>query len=267
MIDLHSHLLSGPQGSPETFKTELEICRRAVRDGVRTLVATPRWRASADGPQLSLTDCWQRLERLHHELDAALSFRLGYLLEFRSGLPNLLEKHGSNISLGGGRFLFVALPALQVPLEAEAVWSKISEKGFSVLLSRPECSPALRRDSLRLEQWIKSGVYVQLDAASITGMHGQEIQHFAFQCLKKYEGHVILASGAGGERARPASLASAREELLKKNPSHKLRRLLDETPAAIVGDEQKASQEDERHAFRLSQLLRLRSQRAVPDES
>jgi tyrosine-protein phosphatase YwqE len=188
-------------------------------------------------------------------------------MEFRTDLPALLEKHGTNLSLGGGRFLFVTLPALQVPLEAEEVWSKISARGFSILLSRPECSLALRRDSLRLERWIKSGVKLQLDAASITGMHGQEIQHFALQCLKKYEGHVILASGTGGECARPASLASAREELLKKNQSHKVRRLLQETPEAMIGEGAQILQEDAKRAFRFWQLLRLRSHRAVPDES
>lgn len=266
MIDLHSHLLGSTSNSQDTFAAQLEVCRRALKDGVRTLVATPRWAACLDEPPLGFTACWQTLERLHHELGEALQLRLGFLLEFRQDLPAVLEKYGSAITLDGASFVFVSVPALHLPAEAEEVWSKVSRKGFSILLSRAECSLALRRNPARLERLLASGIMLQLDAASITGMHGHEIQQFAWQCVKKYEGSVIVASSAGSSSARPSTLAQAREELSKKIQAHKVRRLLDETPAAMIRVEQQTSH-DETRAFRLSQLLRLRSQRAVPDES
>ena len=117
---------------------------------------------------------------------------------------------------------------------------------------------------------MKSGLMLQLDAASLTGLHGQEIQHFAFQCLKKYEGSVIVASSVGLTSARSSSLALVREELLKKNQAHRVKRLLGETTAAMIGETKPSSPDAETRAFRLSQLLRLRSlrsQRVVPDES
>lgn len=270
MIDLHCHLLGGANESQEGFAEQLEICRRAAQDGVHTLVATPRWASSQDEPPLGLSACWQQLERLRQEMRAALSFKLGFLMEFRRDLPEVLEKYGSAVTLGGGRFAFVSVPALHLPADAEEVWSKVSRKGFSVLLARAECCLALRRNPVRLERFVESGGRLQLDAASITGLHGHEIQHFAFQCLKKYEGSVIVASTVGGRSARSSSLALVREELLKKNQAQRVKRLLCETPLALLGETKPSSPDAHLRAFRLPQLLRprsLRSQRVVPDES
>lgn len=270
MIDLHCHLLESESESPRLFLEQLKICRQAAGDGVRTLVATPRWEAERAEPPLGLMKCWQQLERLQHEMREALSLKLGFLMEFRSDLPEVLERYGSAIALGGGRFVFVSVPALRLPEEAEEVWSKVSRKGFCVLLARAECSLALRRNPTRLERIMKSGIMLQLEAASIIGLHGHEIQQFACQCVKKYEGSVIVASGVSRTRtsARLSSLALVREELLKKNPAHRVNKLLSETPLALIGENQHASQAAEKGAFRLSSFLRsLRSQRVVSDES
>ena len=41
MIDLHSHVLSGIDDGPGTVEGSMEIVRRAVSEGITTLVATP----------------------------------------------------------------------------------------------------------------------------------------------------------------------------------------------------------------------------------
>jgi protein-tyrosine phosphatase len=268
MIDLHCHLLDGTSGSPESFEASLAMCQQAAANDVRAIVATPRWTAQLSEPPLAFDECQQKLERLNEAMRGAVVLRPGFLMEFRSALPALLDRHGSSIALNSGRYVFVALPSLHVPLDVEEIWSKVSERGFSILLARAECSPALRRDSARLERWLESGLMLQLDAASITGQHGHEIQHFALQCVKKYEGSVVLASSVGG--ARQTSLAQARELLLKRNPSRRVTRLLYETPAMMMDTERNASGHEDTRAFRLLRLSRLRSlrqQRALPDES
>ena len=270
MIDLHCHLLDGIRGGADTFEASLEMCRKAAANDVRTIVATPRWAAQEFEPPLGFNECQQKLERLHEAMPEAIALRPGFLLEFRPDLAALLDRYGSAIALGGGRTVFVFLPALHVPLEADEVWSKAAEKGFSILLARAECNPALRNDSLRLERWIKRGVMLQLDAASITGMHGHEIQHFALQCVKKYEGSIVFASQTGSKGARPSSLRLAREQLLKKNPARRIRKLHETLAAMIDNAQNNPGEGGDSHTLRLSRFSRLRalrSQKVVPDES
>jgi protein-tyrosine phosphatase len=248
----------------------MAMCRVALEEGVSTIVATPRWDAQASEPPIGFDECRQQLKRLHHEMHEALSFKLGFLLGFRPDLPLLLEQYGSAISLGGGRYVFVSLPSFNVPVDAEEVWARVSAQGFSILLARAECSPALRRDAARLERWVTSGVHLQLDAASITGMHGYEIQHFALQCVKKYEGSIVIASGAGSTGARHSSLALAREQLLKKYDSRRVRRLMNETPMVMIADDKNILSNDNSRSLQLPLISRfrsLRSHRAIADES
>lgn len=231
MIDLHCHILDEMSCDPESFAETLTTCRLAVEDGVRLIVATPRWEARANEPPFAFADCERKLDRLRHEMRGALLFKLGFLMQFSPNLPALVERYGASLTLGGGRYVLVSLPPLRTPPETEGVWDELLKRGFSVLVARPECSPDLRRNPARLGRWVASGVMLQIDAASITGAHGRAAQRFAVQCMRKYEGCVVIASNAGPRRQ---SLGRARAEIAKKIDGRRARMLVSETPAKII---------------------------------
>lgn len=231
MIDLHCHILDETSCGPESFSESLEMCRLAVVDGVRMIVATPRWEVQANEPPLAFTDCERKLDRLRREMGGALLFKLGFLMQFSSNLPALVDRYGSSLTVGGGRYVLVSLPSLRIPPETEEVWGELRMRGFSVVVARSECSPDLRRNPPRLEQWVTSGVMLQIDVASVTGAHGREVQRFAEQCIREYEGCVVIASNAGAQRQ---SLGDARKEIVKKLDSRRARMLVSETPAKII---------------------------------
>lgn len=246
------------------------MCRQAVADGVRTIVATPRWEAQADEPPLSLADCEQKLEDLRREMQGALSLKLGFLIRFRADLDRLLKRYGVALTLGGGRYVLVSLPSLHTPEETDEVWDAVKRMGFAVIVARPECSPVLRRSSQRLGQWVEGGIKLQLDAASITGAYGREVQQFALQCVRAYQGHVVVASSARDGQTRRASLALAREALVRKFGAHCARQLLSETPEAIIRSETDlphSGQSGLQKTRLLSRMRALRPQKTVLNES
>src|SRR5215813_7921495 len=167
MIDLNCHILDETICGPESFAESLEMCRLAVEEGVRTIVATPLWDAQGNEPPLPWSDCERKLERLRREMRGALSLKLGFTIRFRSDLAALVERYGSSLTIGGGRYVLVWLPSLRIPSETEEVWSDLYRLSFSVLVARPECSPDLRREPQRLDHWIANGAMLQIDAASI----------------------------------------------------------------------------------------------------
>ena len=235
MIDLHCHVLDETECGPQSFAESVEICRQAAKDGVRTIVATPLWNKQADEPPLSFTNCQRKLDRLQHETRGALSLKLGFLMQFRVDLARLLERYGSSLTLGRGRYVLVLLPSLQTPPETEAVWRDVAQCGFSTLLARPECSPALRGNQARLQRWIDTdGVMLQIDAASITGAHGREVQRFALQCIQEYPESVIIASGVRRAGALGSSLSDAHKEITKRTGPRRASLLVSETPSMIV---------------------------------
>jgi protein-tyrosine phosphatase len=236
MIDLRCHILDGTPCGPDSFAESLEMCHTAIADGVRTIVATPRWEAGSTEPPLPFDECHRKLERLETETRGALSFKLGFAMQFSAHLPGLVARYGSRVALAGRRHLLVSLPSVEIPAEVEDAWKSIGRGGFSVVLAHPECNTALRRNPERLARWVSEGLTLQVDAASVLGTHGREVQRFALECLRKYEGHAVVASNACWSAGQRHSLSKAHEELSAKVGARQARDFMKETPAALIGD-------------------------------
>lgn len=233
MIDLCCHLFEGTDdGGRGGFDERLEVCRLSLAEGVRAVVATLRWPAGATTPPGAFADFELSLARLQEESGGALRLRPGFVFEFGEGLPNLAEKYGSKLALGGGTHLLVSLPALKTPAGAEGVWDALAGLGFRTVIARPECSTSLRLNPERLDRWVAGGVVAQLDAASVVGAYGREARRFAWRCLRSYpSGRVVVASGQ-----RRASLGRAAGEIAKKIGRRRALDLVERTPADILGE-------------------------------
>lgn len=234
MIDLHCHIVDNLSCGPESFDESLAMCRMAIKDGVRMIVATPRWEEEADSPPISASEFYRKLQCLQSETGGSLSFKSGYMMRFSPHLPELVERYGQHLTLGGGRHLLVSLPSLRIPSEAEEVWSALCERGLSVVLAEPECSHALRRSPARLDGWLGSGLMLQISAASLLGRHGREALRFAEHCLKAYETSVVVASNSRGARDQRSSLGEAHSHLVRKLGAARAGRLFHDLPRAIL---------------------------------
>lgn len=236
MIDLRSHILDGTPCGPNSFTDSLEMCHAAMADGVKTVVATPRWDAGCVEPPFPFEECQSKLARLENETRNAISLKLGFALQFSPELPTLLARHGSRLAIAGKRHLLVYLPSVEIPAGVEGVWKSIAGAGFSVVLAQPECNTVLRRDPSRLARWVSEGLSLQVDAASVLGAHGRDVQRFALECLRKYRGLAVVASNARCGGGRKHSLSNAQEELSSKIGLRQARSFMRETPAALIGE-------------------------------
>jgi protein-tyrosine phosphatase len=241
MIDLRCHILDETACGPASFAESVEMCRAAVADGVRTIVATPCWAADSFDPPLPFAECRRKIERLQREFYGTLSLTLGFVLPFSPRLPALVGRYGSQLALGGKRHLLVSLPALRIPAETEEVCGTLNRMGFSVVVAHPECNAMLRRERALIDRWVASGLTLQIDAASVAGAHGREVGGFAIDCLRRHEGRAVVASNAHGANGHKTLLGKAREELIKQLGARPTVRFTRETPIAIISDQETVS--------------------------
>jgi tyrosine-protein phosphatase YwqE len=164
----------------------------------------------------------------------ALTFKLGFALQFSPQLPDLTRRFGSKLALGGKQHLLISLPSLSIPASTETVWASLIKLGFSVLLAHPECNPAVRRDPARLARWIASGIFLQLDAPSVTGVHGRDVKRFALDCLRKFGDRVVLASNSRPGGHEVSKLKKACEEVGVKVGQLQAGKSFYLTPAEII---------------------------------
>ena len=256
LIDLSCHFLDETDCGPASFAESLTLCRTACDEGVQTMVLTPQWKAESVQPPLSLERCQEKIEQLKREVDATIDLKLGFVMQFSSELPKLLDQYGSLLALAGKNHVLVSLPANKIPTTAADVWSDIAKRGFVVIVSQPECRPALRRQPERLRFWISNGVKLQINAASVTGRHGREVKRAALDYLEQYHDSVLVASNAHAGNGDVAYLKEAGAELSKIFGEQRARKYLSELPAAIVGDRESANGNSARNTARPYSLLR-----------
>ena len=192
------------------------MCRIAEEDGVRTIVATPTWDTSSEEPPLGFGEYEERLGRLRETIGGRISVKMGFMLRFSENIPRLLERFGDRITLNGARHLLVSLPPLSIPDCVEDVLGAVARMGYAAVITRPECSPVLRGNPGRIRRWVESGHCLQLDASSITGGYGREVQKSAFACAQGNGNAVVLASGARNRATRMTLISAASQRLSRK---------------------------------------------------
>jgi protein-tyrosine phosphatase len=204
-VDVHSHVVPSGDDGAQSVGEGLELCRTAARAGTSVLYATPHvW------PTLPLpAEREEQIRATHAEMAAkAASFGLDLQLGFElTPTPALLEEDPTRFRLG-------ELPAvlMEVPFHgslslAERLAEHIEGRGLVPIIAHPERSEAIAEDPGLAAAFRERGWLLQLNATSIVGYHGSEIEAGAWQLIGS--GLADLVASDGHRRARPPHLDEA----------------------------------------------------------
>jgi protein-tyrosine phosphatase len=195
-VDCHSHVVPSGDDGAKTLEDGLALCDLAADSGTAILFATPHvW------PHLLLSDERERevrraFERLARR--ARLGLRLGFEL---TPTPPLLREDPARYALEGTDVVLVEMPFPGPVSDCIELAEHVERAGFTPLIAHPERTEPIREDPGRAfelaERWP-----LQLNATSLVGYHGPEIQELAWRLL---DVATVVASD-GHRLARPARL-------------------------------------------------------------
>ncbi len=236
MVDLHSHVLHGIDDGPKSLVDSLAMAKVAALAGTRVLAATPHVRA--DHPAVVPAEIPGRVASLNAELRER-----GIDLEVVPGgevaLTDALQRDVAelrHVTLGGnGRDLLVETPHEHLPSGFERLLAAVAERGFRVVLAHPEINADLQRDPERLERIARSGVLLQITAASLAGSSRAPATRLALRAVRERWAHVVASDG---HRAnwRPPSLVEGLAAAVRRAPEATalLEWMAGAAPAAIL---------------------------------
>jgi protein-tyrosine phosphatase len=204
-VDVHSHVVPSGDDGAQSVEEGLELCRTAAGAGTSVLFATPHvW------PMLPLSrEREERIRAVHAQMASeAASFGLDLQLGFElTPTPALLEEDPARYRLG-------ALPAvlLEVPFHgslglAESLAEHVETVGLTPVIAHPERSEAVGEDPGLAAGLRERGWLLQLNATSLLGYHGSEVEVTAWELLGS--GLADLVGSDGHRRARPPHLEEA----------------------------------------------------------
>jgi protein-tyrosine phosphatase len=237
MIDLHNHLLPGLDDGSRDMAEALTMCRVAVQDGIRTIVATPHL---SDDP--SVLDA-EKIKATVGELNRRLASK-GLPLEILPGMEVRIDQDipelvadGKILPLNGGRYVLIEFHPGQIPVGFDNLVKELVISGHGAILGHPERNFAVQQNPeyiYRILSRLKEGeLLIQVSADSLTGLAGPEALNTARVLLKNHLVHVI-ASDAHSPFLRSPRLSEAVIVAASLVGTEKARQMVWEVPLAVV---------------------------------
>lgn len=209
MIDIHCHILPNLDDGAGSLEESLDMCRIAVKDGVKTIVATPHqqngvYQNSSKGILNAVTALRATLKKeqiplellpgadVHIDVDTAEKILAGEIMTVNNNQ----------------RYFLLEFPAHSIPPNIEKLIFNLVVKNIIPILTHPERIAEVQEHPNRIYDIVAMGVLSQITAMSITGGFGSRAQKCAKTLLKHNLAHII-ASDAHSKDYRPPILSEA----------------------------------------------------------
>lgn len=239
--DLHSHLVPGVDDGVRDLDQALAAVDRMMERGIRRIVTTPHLNGSLTREPDAFSSRMQSMDRAWEKVSEAVADRRPEL-DFRRGHEVMLDIPDVDLSdervrLGGGDFVLVEWPRLQVPPETPRVVSRIRFSGLRPVIAHPERYMGVDRELTVFEEWRRMGAYLQVSHGSLVGRYGDRARTRALRILKRGWADY-LSSDYHGRPGQELYLNRARELLEGEGGAEHFDLLTRTNPARLFRNEE-----------------------------
>ena len=211
MFDLHSHILPGMDDGPGDLEQSLEMCRIAVKDGIRGIVATPH---HANGVYTTLrNDVFEAVVKLNQALEREhlnLTVYPGTEVHFHAGLSEKIQKGEICTYVDAYKHVLIELPTQIIPPGIQDEIFQLRLAGITPIIAHPERNMAVQEDIGVLSALVTMGALCQITAQSVLGRFGSQAEKTSHKLLHARLAHCI-ATDAHSPHSRPPKLSAAME--------------------------------------------------------
>jgi protein-tyrosine phosphatase len=201
-VDCHSHVVPSGDDGASTVEDGLALCGSAAQHGTTVLFATPHvWPhfALTDDREQDVRKAFEQMRR-HAPLDLRLGFELTPSRALLSESPERYVLEGTDrvlmeVPFTGGADLLFALAA------------HVESAGLRPVVAHPERTEAVLDDPGVADELAARGWAVQVNATSLTGRHGPEIEELGWLFVET--GVATVVASDGHRPTRPAHLDEA----------------------------------------------------------
>jgi protein-tyrosine phosphatase len=144
--------------------------------------------------------------------------------------------HPEKYTINHGSYLLVEFPELSRFQAAGEIFRRLLDAGLIPIISHPERNEHLRKHVEDLAGFVEAGCYVQVTAASITGLFGPEAKRSTSKLFERGLVHVV-ASDAHETKRRTPNLRGAYDALASTLEESVLEAVFSVNPAAIVAND------------------------------
>ena len=201
-VDCHSHVVPSGDDGAATVEDGLSLCHSAARHGTAVLFGTPHvwphFTLTADR-ELEVRSAFERMRRR-----ADLDLRIGFEL---TPTRALLREDPGRYALEGTDRVLMEVPFTGPADLVFAMAAHVEAAGLQPVIAHPERTEAVLDDPGIAGELAARGWAVQVNATSLTGRHGPEIEELGWLLVET--GTATVVASDGHRTTRPAHLDDA----------------------------------------------------------
>lgn len=232
-FDIHSHILPGVDDGAKNWEVTKEMLQMAYNQGIQRMFATSH--SYPNRPQKSseeLRKLTKEVEELAKEIGQDFQIFTGNEVLYRESIPEELEK-GNILTLADSQYVLVEfLPEEHYTRILHGV-RRLVEYGYCPVIAHIERVRAFNGKKERIEEIVKSGAYLQVNAESLMGGMFDKKKRFLEKMIAESLIHFI-GSDCHNTDSRPPIMEAAIKKLRKKVPKDSLEKILYENPKKLM---------------------------------
>ncbi|KGM46069.1 tyrosine protein phosphatase [Neobacillus niacini] len=193
MIDLHCHILPGVDDGAQSLSDSLNMARKAVEQGIHTIVATPHHlNNSYENPKRQILDRVEELNQLLQKENIDVMILPGQEIRVHG---EMIEGYtiGEILTVNHTPYVLVEFPSNHVPRYTEKLFYDLQMNGLIPVIVHPERNREIIERSELLYQLVKKGALTQITASSVCGDFGKKIKNFTLQLIEANLTHFIAS--------------------------------------------------------------------------
>ncbi|WHY86083.1 tyrosine protein phosphatase [Neobacillus novalis] len=193
MIDLHCHILPGVDDGAQDLSESLEMAKKAVEQGIHTIVATPHHLNNQyENPKQAILTGVEALNLALQQEKIDLKILAGQETRIHGEMAEAYEA-GDILAVNGTQYVLVEFSSSHVPRYTEKLFYEMQLKGLVPVIVHPERNQQIIEQPDLLYQFVKKGALSQVTAASVCGDFGKKIKSFTLQLIEANLTHFIAS--------------------------------------------------------------------------
>lgn len=235
-IDIHSHILPQIDDGAKNFDVSMKMLRTAWADGIRKIIATPHYKPGHHnaGPE-KIHSLITRIRREAEKEGIEAELYSGNEFYYHDGMFRKLDEGGAE-TLAGSSYVLIEFDPMEGFGYIRGGLYEALAHGWRPVLAHAERYSAILGKTENVEELVRLGSCIQVNAGSILGRTGPGAKQFAKRLLKERLVHFVATDAHDAERRKPA-LSGCAKYISRKYGEAYARRIFQENPVHILQNE------------------------------
>ena len=233
MIDIHCHILPNVDDGSESLEESIAMAKIAESEGITKIVNTSHCHFDfkyKKGNELKLE--LEKFNQVLKEENINIEVLLGNELYYTS---DLIERFNELdfFSMNNSKYILMEFSPINFPKNIEDVIYEIKIRGYIPIIAHAERYKQVQEDVNIVLDCIKEGALIQVNASSILGKNGENVEDTSKKLLDNNMVHFVATDAHSSNRRRPL-IKDSYNYILKNYGKEVSEKLFIENPTAVI---------------------------------